>query len=327
VVVGGDPRKRGQVQSASPEAEASGVRVGMPMLEALERCPRARAIRTDMKLYREISVELRTCLREEVDALEPAGLEAAFLDGSRLARDAEELARHLAARVREKLELPLRIGIAPVKFLARLAAEELPGGEGVLRIRPGEETAFLHPLPVGRLPGVGPKTSDRLQALGAPLVGDLLRLGRQRLEKELGNHGLRILEFARGQDSASVRAARHPKSLSQESTFEERQLDLDVLWERLQLLAQSLEEGLRRQGLCARRVAVKVRYEDQSTTTRSHTHGRALSSAAEIFRVASTLLDRTLAGSRPIRRIGIALSRLSPAAQEEQQLELFSDSQ
>ena len=327
IIVGGDPRKRGQVQSASPDALAAGVRPGMSMLEALDCCPRARAVRTDMPFYREVSGQLRVCLGSEVEALEPMGLDAAFLApalGSEAARAPEAFAVRLQERVLSELGVPLVVGVAAVKFLARIAAAEA-GESAVCRVLSGEEASFLNPLPVGRLPGVGPKTVARLEQLGAHKVGDLLRVGRARLEAELGNHGLRILEFARGEDASSVRRARHPRSLSRELTFDEPQLDVGVLWDRLQWLAKGLEAALRREGLAARRVALKLRYADLEQTTRSHTLRQPVSTAADIYAATQRLLDRTHAGSRAVRLLGVTLAGLASPQPAERQLELFSE--
>lgn len=322
VIVGGDPRKRGQVQAASPDALAQGVEVGMPMLEALQRCPSARAVKTNMKRYREVSGLLRACLLRSVDALEPMSLEAAYLDpGS--AADPEQVAARLRESVKQELGLLLRVGIAPVKFLAKLAAEQAPH-DAVCHVRAGQEAAFLAPLPLDRLPGVGPRTLFTLAECGARTVSQLLELHPAELESRLGNHGLRILEYARGEDASSIRAARHPKTLSQEHTFDEAQLDRSVLDERLQRLASGLEAGLLQQTLVARRIAIKVRYEDSETVTRRQTLLRPVGLAAELYRTADQLLDRTHAGSRPIRMLGMTLSGLSPAGQSDRQLELFS---
>lgn len=322
VIVGGDPRKRGQVQAASPEALAQGVEVGMPMLAALELCPSARALKTNMKRYREVSGRLRACLRRVVDALEPMALEAAFLDPG-AAPDPEAIAARLQDAVKQELGLVLRVGIAHVKFLARLAAEEAEPG-GMRHIRPGEEAAFLAPLPLERLPGVGPLTLTTLRECGARCVSELLSLDSAVLEAQLGNHGLRILEYARGEDAAPIRAARLPKTLSQEHTFDEAQLDRIVLSDRLQRLASGLEANLARQGLLARRVAIKLRYADSETVTRRQTLPRPVGLAADLFRTADRLLDRTHAGTRPIRLLGMALAGLSPADDSDRQLDLFS---
>jgi len=180
VVVGGDPRKNGTVQSASAEARAAGVAPGMAVLEALERCPRAKVLRTDMRRYREASARLRATLRRHLDRLEPAGLGAAYLDASGAARPPEALAADLAKAVGDDLGLPLRVGIASAKFLARLAAEE---GEGpIVRVALGEEADFLAGLPLERLPGVGPTTAARLAELGARSIAELAGLERRRVE-------------------------------------------------------------------------------------------------------------------------------------------------
>ena len=130
VIVGGNPRKRGTVQSATPDAIAAGVEIGMSMQEALQRCPTARALATDMRRYREVASQLRACFRRETARVEPAGLDAAYLDLGESEVPAEEVAERLRSRVEEELRLPLRVGIAPVKFLAKLAAEEA-GSEGI----------------------------------------------------------------------------------------------------------------------------------------------------------------------------------------------------
>lgn len=327
VIVGGDPRKKGQVQAASPDAIAAGVETGMPMLRALELCPAARAVKTNMKRYREVSGLLRACLRRVVDALEPMSLEAAYLEPSALEgerHEPEAIAARLQDSVKQELGFELRVGIAPVKFLAKLAAEEAGEG-GVRHIAAGEEASFLEPLPLLRLPGVGPKTLATLAELGATTVGELRRLDAEQLEAGLGNHGLRILEYARGEDPAPIRAARHPKTLSQEHTFAEAQLDLGVLEERLLHLATGLESGLRREGLLARRIAVKVRYLDSETMTRSRTLPRPVALASEVYPIACQLLGRTHAGSRPVRLVGLTLSGLSPSQVADRQLDLFPE--
>jgi DNA polymerase-4 len=322
VIVGGNPRKRGQVQSASADAIAAGVEIGMPMLEALERCASARIVRTDMKRYREMAGRVRAELRAEVERLEPAGLEAAFLDASREPRAVEQVASAVRQRLSERLGLPSRVGIASVKFLARIAAAEA-GAEGLLRVPAGGEADFLAPLPVSVLPGVGPKTLGRLRELGAKRVGDLQRLDRSALEGALGNHGLRLLELARGDDSQPVRAERAPRSLGQEITFEEPQLDAAAIGERLQRLASNLENALRRQGLGARRVAVKLRYADHEASTRTRTLDRPVALAREITAVAEGLLERTDIGSRPVRTLGIRLAALGSGPGDDRQLDLF----
>ncbi|MGH0034816.1 MAG: DNA polymerase Y family protein [Myxococcota bacterium] len=323
ILVGGDPRKRGQVQSASVEAAESGVTDGMSMLAALERCPRARALRTDMRFYRDVSETLRGCLRGVHDALEPEGLNAAFLDVTPLAADPLEIGRQLRESVAQELDLELRVGIAPVRFVAQLAAREAPPS-GLLRIRPGEEGGFLAPLPLERLPGVGPRAATALQRAGARTVGEVRALGRQRLEALLGNRGLRILDYAEGHDPRGVRAVRHPRSASQELTFDEPQADWTALAEALQRLARGVEESLGRHGLAARRVGVKVRFSEGPGATRTQTAPRAVASAPDLVELGLALLQRTDAGTRPVRRLGLTVTQLSRETQEDPQLDLFA---
>ena len=321
VVVGGDPRKRGVVQSASREAREAGVELGMPMQLALARCPQARAVKTDMKHYREVSGRLRACLRAEVEAVEPVALESAYLDVSLAGEDARSVADRLIERVKQSLGLPLCVGIAATKALARLAAEEATPGSS-FRIAPTEEARFLAPLPVGRLPGVGPRTLETLRGLGAATIGDLLRLEPARIERELGNHGLRILALAAGREDSTVRGHRHPRSLSREHTFRPAELDLGELWDCVERLSQLLGEALQEQALCGRRVGVKVRFDDDQTTTRSRTLPVPVATAAEIRPVAVGLLGRTQAGARGVRVVGVTVAGLGPRP-EDRQLELF----
>lgn len=322
VIVGGDPRGRGVVAEATADARAAGVALGMTMQEALQRCPRARALRTNMARYREASQRLRACLRRVAGRLEPDGLAAAYLDAGGLAEAADATAERLCAAVRQEMRLPLRIGIASNKLLARLAAEEAGPG-GTRELRPGEEERFLHALPVSRLPGVGPQTETRLRELGARTVGELAALGRGVLEAALGNRGLELLALARGHGSAEIRAGRFPGSLSQETTLETPETDLAVLGGRLVDLARKLEGTLRLEGLAARRVALKVRYLDGETVTRTETQPRGVADADALEAITGGLLRRTDAGRRPVRLLGIALAGFQPARPEDRQLELF----
>jgi DNA polymerase-4 len=325
VVVGGDPRKRGLVQSASADAQARGVELEMPMLEAVRRCPEARVFRTNMPRYRDVSRQLFAWLRREFDQLEASGLGAAFFDLSRADRHPEEIAGRLRETVHRELGLPLRAGIGSGKLIARLAAEEAGEG-GVRRIAEGSEAMFLHPLPVTRLEGVGAKTAATLAELGARTIGELAALGRERLEGELGTHGLRILAFAAGHDDRPVRASGHPRSISREATLAEGSRDLASIGEQLERLAQSLAAELQRQGLFAVRVALKLRFPDQPAATRSLTLTEPTAAAPEIQAAALALLERTDAGSRAVVSLGLQLAGLLRQVAGDRQLDLFSAS-
>lgn len=323
VIVGGDPRKRGLVQAATEDAVAAGVRVGMPVLEALERCPRARALRTRMAFYREAAVRLRASLRRVVSALEPQGLDAAFFDATDLADPAESLAQALREAVLAELRLPLRVGIAPVRMLAMLAASEA-GAAGVRRVLPGEEAAFLAPLRVGQLPFIGPNAELRLAQVGARSVGEALALGETVLEERIGSRARSLIELAQGRGDARVRAERAPSSLGQEVTLDAPARSPAALQEGLSRIASTLESLLRAQGLAARHVTLKLRFDERKTVTRSQTLLRALAQREEIEAAASDLLARVDAEGRSVRLIGIVLGRLGRRRRDERQLDLFS---
>lgn len=321
VIVGGDPRKRGTVQSASADARAAGVVEGMLVLDALERCPRARAFVTNMRRYREAGAELRTQFRRATDRVEPAGIAAAYLDVSARSEAPREIAERLCEAVQGELGLPLRVGISGVKFLAKLAAESI--ARGVSDIAPDAVRAFLDPLPVGRLPGVGPKTEATFAELGVATAGGLVRVDRRWLEERLGNHGLAILSYAQGRDPAGLRAAPHPRSVSQEATFAEPETDRVALEERLASLAARVEEALDRERLAAKRVAVKIRYADDEVVTRSRTVVHALASARELLTHAAPLLERTQVGTRAVRGLALVAAELTRARRDDRQLDLF----
>jgi nucleotidyltransferase/DNA polymerase involved in DNA repair len=321
VIVGGDPRKHGVVLAASTDAAGAGVELEMPVVDALRLCPQARAVRTDMPLYREVSRRLFTCLRRGFERIEPFGMAGGYVDVSG-ATDASSLAENLRLRVRTELDLPMRVGIASGKFLARLAAGEV-GEEGVRCIDPGTEGDFLRPLPATRIDGVGPKTAATLVQHAAHTIGDVVNLGVDRLEEIFGSHGRRIFALASGRDDAPVRASRHPQSLSREVTIGGEGTDRSVLGEHLLDLARHLEGELSRQGLAAERAVLKVRYIDQATQTRSQVLSRAVRSAPGIHEVALRLLERAQVGSRPIRGLGLQLGKLSAEAESDRQLELF----
>lgn len=323
ILVGGDPRKRGLVQSASREALEAGVELDMPMVEALAICPKARALKTDMALYREVSRRLFTCLRRGQASLEPFGLGAAWLDVTQAGESPETIAEALRRQVRDELDLPLCGGIAGSKFVARLAAEEADE-TGLRRIPEGGEAAFLDPLPVTRIDGVGRKTAAGLAELGAQTIGDVVRLGRDRLEEAFGTHGLRIHALACAEDATPVRGARHPQSLSREVTIRREQGDRAVLEEHLMDLARHLAEELERQGLTAGRIALKVKFADQGTQSRSMSLGGPSAAAPELHQHALALLEKTQAGPRRVRGLGLQLSRLVLSVEADRQLDLFS---
>lgn len=324
VLVGGDPSKRGKVQSASPEAQAAGIELGMAMREALEICPEAYTRPTDMKLYREVSGDLVSCLRRTFSRLEIGGLGEVYAEISGRRLESDSWARILVETTQSEMGLPLQLGIAPSKLLARLAAEEAGRG-GVKLLEPDAVADFLDPLPITRLPRVGDKTARRLEELGAVTVGEFVGLGTQAVEELLGNHGLAIFEMARGRDSAAIRATRYPKSISREETLAAMVSDEKELGACLGRLSASLELSLSRQGLRANRVALRVRLGDETRLTRSQTQEGAISSRRDLDSAARHLLARCeLLPELHVRSLGLVVAGLVAATGEgDRQLELF----
>jgi DNA polymerase-4 len=325
IVVGGDPRKKGLVQSATADALAAGVTLEMQVLEALRHCPEARAFRTDMVRYREVSRQLFAWLRRGVDRLEPSGLSAAFFDLTPHPQPPVEVAVELQRQVRRELGLPIRAGIGSGKLIARLAAEEAGDG-GIREIPAGEEAAFLAPLPVTRLEGVGEKTAQTLTALGARNIGEIAALGPARLEAALGNRGLQIATFAAGRDERPVRGSGRARSVSRETGVRDGTRDLALLGEQLQELSQGLASELARQGLLALKVSLKLAFLDQAAVSRSLTLQEPTASASEIEAAAQRLLGRSDAGSRAVTRLRLQLAELEILGAGDRQLDLFSAS-
>lgn len=320
VVIGGDIRKGGTVQSASAEARAAGVTPGMPVRSALQRCPEARALRSDMRHYRERDDALRAVLRRTSPRLESAGLGAAYIDVERAAPAAA--ARQLRAAVQKELQLQMRVGAAPVKFLAKLAAEENDAErlallhlheQGAVAVLPQSRVRrYLAALPAARLPGVGPNTAQALLAMGCRSAADFAALGRRTVEERFGNNGLLVLQKARGLDAAQLRRAPLRRSVSQEATLGAAGVaDLHALNSELEKLAAGIERLLAREKLAARKVVLKLHYADSGRAqTRSRNVRRALARKEEFCTQALALLGATQAGSRAVRRLGLAAQTL-----------------
>lgn len=322
LIVGGDPRKRGVVQAATPDAIAEGVAEGMLVLDALTRCPRARAVRTDMSRYREAGKRMRACLRGVSERLEPEGLGAAVLEVTERREASGDLARAVREHLFSELKLSARIGIAPVRFVAQLAAREA-GPEGFRVVDAADVVRFLAPLPAQRLPGVGPNTVERLASLGLRTAGEIAEAGRETLEKELGNHGLSIWASAMGQGSDRIRTSPHPRTVSQETTLPVGERDRAVLSQVLATLADGLAHHLTLEGLTAKRLVLKVRFSDGDQITRTRSREAPLAERSELLAAAEELLERAEVGERSLRLLGLSVTRLDPRTGSDAQLPLF----
>jgi DNA polymerase-4 len=319
VIVGGDPRKRGAVTSASPEALAAGVRPGMETAEALELCPGAHVRPTRIKRYREVAGQIRELIRGATDRIEELGLDGTFLQ-AQTAGDPLQLAASLCVRIQGELGLRAVAGIAPTRFAAYLAARA-PGPGGIALVASEDLPGFLGRFSVSEIWGLGPATAARLDELHVKTIADLRELSAEELRPIAGRNAQAFLDLAHGRADEPLRPRPRSKSLSQEQTLAQPTADLRGLGEALLELARRLEAVLARERRAARTVALWVSYVDGTQVTRTATQERALAGHNEIHDAALALLGRTQAGVRHVRRLRLQLSnlaRVESAAQPEQ---------
>ncbi len=323
VVVGGSG-PRGVVAAASYEARSYGVFSAMPSSRAMRLCPDAVFLPGDHAHYGEVSARVMALFRAVTPLVEPLSLDEAFLDvtgARRLHGDGTTIATALRRRVREEEGLTCSVGVAPVKFLAKMAtndAKPRPSrrgpvfGPGVSVVAPGEELAFLHPLPVRALWGVGPATLARLERYGVRTVGDLAEMPRATLESAVGRaHGGHLHDLAHGIDPRPVDPDQQLKSISHEETYPTDRFDAVELRREAIRMADAVAARLRRHGSEARTVTLKVRYGDFRTLTRSRTPGEAVATGTAVAAVAKDLLAEVDVAPG-VRLLGVGVSNLVP---------------
>lgn len=321
VIVGGS-QQRGVVSACSYEARTFGVHSAMSMARAVRLCPQAVCRPVRMERYRRVSREVFAIFSRYTDRIEPLSIDEAFLDVSgceRLFGQAREIAVRIRAEVRNETGLTVSAGIAPNKFLAKLASEA-GKPDGLVEVRPEEIDSFLLPLPVARLWGVGKVTAERLQRQGLRTVADLRTFGRERLGRLLGGAGEQLYRLAQGEDEREVELTEMAKSIGQEETYGRDLTTMEDLRRALLDLAERVGRRLRQEGVVGRRLTLKVRYADFESVTRSQTAAEGMVHAMTIFREGLSLLAKTEAGNRPIRLLGLSLSQLVNGGTGQQEL-------
>jgi DNA polymerase-4 len=317
VAVGGSPQSRGVVAAASYEARAFGVRSAMPMARAVRLCPELLIVRPDFARYRAASQKVMEILRSATPLVEPLSLDEAYLDvtenlfGEPLA---VEVARRLKARIRAELSLTASAGVAPNKFLAKIASGWRKP-DGLTVIAPERVESFLQKLPVEALWGVGPVTAKKLRAIGVERLVDVRAADPVRLAGAVGSLADWLVRLSHGDDPRPVTPDRPWKSLSGETTYPEDLTGIEEIRAELARLAKRVAASLENKALVASTVTIKVRYADFSTVTRSHTSEAPTRDLADIRRRALALLERTEAGRRPVRLLGVGVQGL--ATQDE----------
>lgn len=318
VIVGGSAAGRGVVTSASYPARGFGVRSAMPTFRALALCPQAIIIPPRHRVYRGYSQRVMDILHQAASQVQQTSIDEAYLDLTDEVptwEGAVEAARQLQRRVMEEVGLSASLGIAVNRLVAKVASDrDKPGGLTV--VHPGQEAAFLAPLPVRVLWGIGPVTAQKLLAMGISTVGQLAQVPEEVLQERFGRHGAGMARHALGIDNSPLSFGHEPKSIGHEVTFEHDLADLETLQQRLLRLSQSVARRLKRSELTAGTVALKLRYSDFTTLSRQMSLDVPTDDEEAIYRAALSLLQRTLIRGRPVRLLGVSAHNLrTPAGQ------------
>ena len=300
---------RSVVCAASYEARTFGVRSAMPAIRAERLCPEAVFIPPDFTRYRAVSRSVRDIFKRHTDLIEPLSLDEAYLDVTENKTDlptATRVARTIREQIREELHLTASAGVAPNKFLAKIASDWRKP-DGLFVIQPEDVETFLTPLPVGRIPGVGKVTEKRLGELGIKMVGDLRSVDLPVLEGRFGRYGARLFELARGIDDNPVVPDRPTKSISAEDTFPQ-DVPIEETEPMIRHLAERVWTASRKETRIARTVVLKLKTKEFEILTRSLTPGHPPSSCEELTSIALLLRQRVNLGSaQQFRLVGVGL--------------------
>jgi nucleotidyltransferase/DNA polymerase involved in DNA repair len=314
VVVGADPRGgegRGVVSTANYEARKYGIHSAQPISTAWRRCPHAVFLPPRGKLYAKVSRQVFEVFDRYTDLVEPLGIDEAFLDvtaSRRLFGPGPALARRLKDDIRADTGLTASVGVAPSKFVAKIASD-LEKPDGLTVVEPGGAAEFLAPLPVRRLWGAGPKTLEKLRALGCTTIGDVAALPAEVLERRFGEAlGRRFHRLSAGHDDRPVRPGRERKSLGKEVTFDEDLVDRTAVERTLLRLCENVAAACRRKEIAGTTVTVKLRFRGFDTVTRQCGLPAPADTVETVWPVARSLFRKADRGQVPIRLVGVTLS-------------------
>ena len=322
VIVGGTSN-RGVVSASSYEARRFGVRSAMPIFQARQKCPDGVFIPPRMTRYKEVSKEIMAILRKFSPQVEVVSIDEAYMDISgsqRLHGNPEAVARDIKNTIKEKLGLTCSVGVAPVKFLAKVASD-MDKPDGLTIIPPAEMAQFIERLPVQKVAGVGRKTFLRLESMGIKTLGDVNQFPPKMLLDHLGKFGQRLIELASGRDRSSVTPWSPHKSISSERTLGEDTRDKNLLHNYLLKQSEEVARQLRKAGVKAKTITLKIKHADFKQYTRSKTISSPTRSSETIYQHAASLLDNYEL-TQKIRLIGVGTSGFQSAGQPVQ-LSLF----
>ncbi len=326
VVIGADPkggRGRGVVSTCSYEARKFGIHSAMPVSKAYQLCPTAIFISPNSQKYSEASRAVFKIFYDFTPHIEGLSIDEAFLDmtsSAHLFGGAVPAAACLKERIRQEVGLIASVGIAPVKFVAKIASD-LSKPDGLLAVAEGEVETFLQPLKIERLWGVGPKSAEDLHRLGIQTIGDLAQMSREQLHSHFGEHGEHFFNLSHGIDTRDVVEQNDIKSVSHEHTFDKDTSDCEEILERMLDLSEQVSRRLRKYSLKGKTITVKIRLHGFETYTRAQTWGERTNFSDVIYATAKELFQKFFKSGMKIRLIGV---RVNNFADDYMQESLFS---
>lgn len=324
VVVGGSPKSRSVVTTANYVARKYGIHSAMSCAEAYRRCPECVFIQPDFPKYHKYSQIIRSIFFKYTDLVEPLSLDEAYLDVTvnKIGEvSATRVANAIKKEIFEETGLTASAGVAPNMFVAKIASD-FKKPDGLTVIPPEKVLEFITPLPVRKIPGIGPKSDAHMERLGIRTVKDLASQSLEWLQKNFGSFGQYLYDIARGIDEREVTPSWERKSLGEEETFQQDLLEIPAIEFYLHQCAQNVFQQLTKEGKQARTVTLKIKYHNFQSITRRRTLDNFISSGDEIFAVARELLSRTDAGRVKIRLAGISLSNFNTTEKSENEKQL-----
>jgi DNA polymerase-4 len=313
--VGGRPDQRGVVASCSYAARLFGVHSAMPMARAIRICPDLIIVSGRHGDYGKISHQIMDYLETLTPLIEPVSIDEAFLDLSDLPETGETLAKTIQQTIKEKYNLPCSIGVATSKLVAKIATDAGKASnrsafppQAITVVLSGHEAEFLAPLPTKALWGIGPKTAGRLSELGIHTIGDITRIPKQDLVKILGKFGEDLGKRALGIDASPVHTSDKVKSVSNETTFARDIADMQILYETLHSLSESVGRRLRKKNLKGNTIKLKLRWSDFTTLTRQTTLSEPSNDDRVIYTAVKELFNHTWKKGKPVRLLGVGVT-------------------
>lgn len=330
VIVGADPKEgRGVVLTANYEARKYGIKSGMPISRAYKLCPHAIYVKPNFDIYGSVSKALMEHLKKYAWKMEVVSIDEAYLDVTGIVNnyaEAEKLAKKIQESIWSKFRITCSIGIAPNKFLAKMASR-VNKPNGITIVHPKDVNKFLKPLPVEMLHGVGRKTAEKLHQMGIHTVEELAKYDIIELISVFGKYGIYLHNIANGIDEREVSPDRKLKSMGEECTFDRNINNIDEIIDSLKDLSKSLFEKVKKQDLGFRTITIKLRYDDFETCTRSKTLSTIISDYKLFFKVVYSLFSKAYERNRKVRLIGVRVSNFVDTSMQKTLVEFFNNVQ